>query len=203
LFVLLFEFANPFELIATHSIKNLNYSSDVIKNYLISAPMACTRLYKKCLFDKIQFKKGIYYEDLELTPKFVGYTKKIDFIDEGLYYYYQRTGSIMKQKKFNDRLYDIFKVLDSNRIMLYKEYPLEIEYMYITHLLRSATLRFLDYPNSKELINKIVDTMNAHFPNWKKNTYYLKSSKKLQLVCRLAYKKHVFLLKLIKKVTNK
>jgi len=31
LFVLLFEFANPFELIATHSIKNLNYSSETAK----------------------------------------------------------------------------------------------------------------------------------------------------------------------------
>ena len=182
---------------------NLNYSSNPIKNYLISAPMACTRIYKKELFDNIEFKKGIYYEDLELTPKLVKYTKKIDFIDEGLYYYYQRVGSIMKQKDWNDKLLDIFNVLDSNKEILFDEYPEEIEYMYITHLLRTATLRFLDYPNSKNMINKIVSTMKETFPNWKKNKYYQKSSKKLQIICLLAYYKQIFLLKIIKKITNK
>ena len=182
---------------------NLNYSSDHIKNYLISAPMACTRIYKKELFDNIEFKKGIYYEDLELTPKLVKYTNKIDFLDEGLYYYYQRTGSIMKQKEWNDKLLNIFTVLDSNKEILFDEYPEEVEYMYITHLLRTATLRFLDYPNPKNMINKIISTMKENFPNWKKNKYYQKSSKKLQVICLLAYHKQIFLLKIIKKITNK
>ena len=182
---------------------NLNYADNPIQNYLISAPMACTRIYKKELFDNIEFKKGIYYEDLELTPKLVKYTNKIDFLDEGLYYYYQRSGSIMKQKEWNDKLLHIFTVLESNKKVLFNKYPKEIEYMYITHLLRTATLRFLDYPNSKNMINKIVLTMKENFPNWKQNEYYQKSSKKLQLLCILAYSKQIFLLKIIKQLTNK
>lgn len=184
-------------------IKNLNYSDDLVKNYLISPPMACTRIYKKSLFDKIKFKKNIFYEDLELTPKLAKFTKNIGFIDEGLYYYYQRTGSIMKQNKFNTRLLDIFDVLDSNKKVLMKEYPEEIEYMYITHLLRTGTLRFLEYSNGKELIDRIVKIIKENFPNWKQNKYYLKSSKKLKLICLFAYYKQIILLKLIKKITNK
>lgn len=182
---------------------NYNYSDDTIKNYLLSPPMACIRIYKKELFKNIKFKKGIYYEDLELTPKLVKYTKKIGFIDEGLYYYYQRIGSIMKQKKFNNKLLDIFDVLETNKLELLKEYPDEVEYMYITHLLRTATLRFLEYDNYKELINKITNTIKCYFPNWNKNKYYRKSSKKLKLICTLAYHKKIFILKLIKKITNK
>ena len=182
---------------------NLHYSEDAVKSYLLAYPMACTRIYKRNLFDKIQFKKGIYYEDLELTPKLVKYTKKITFLEEGLYYYLQRSGSIMKQKEFNDRLLDIFDVLESNHKLLAKEYPEEIEYMYITHLLRTATLRFLEYNNCNKYIDKIIAIMSKYYPNWKQNKYYKQSSFKLRLLCLLAYKRHLTLLKIIKRVTGK
>lgn len=182
---------------------NLKYSDEIIKNYLLSPPMAWTRLYKKEIFKNVKFTKNIYYEDLECMPKLVKYTNKIEFLEEPLYNYLQRDGSIMKQKEFNDKLYDIFKVLDSNRKELYKKYPDEIEYMYITHLLRTATLRFLDYPNYKETIAKVISTIKEYFPNWKQNKYYKKSSKKLKLVCILAYNNQTKILKLIKKILKK
>ena len=182
---------------------NLNYTENTVKNYLLSPPMAWSRLYKKELFKNIKFTKGIYYEDLECTPKLVKYTNKIGFLEEPLYYYLQREGSIMKQKEFNNKFLDIFTVLESNKKELEKKYPEEIEYLYITHLLRTATLRFLDYPNHKEYLNKINSIIKNNYPNWRKNTYYKKSSKKLKLVCNLAYNNKVLLLKLIKKITNK
>ena len=58
-------------------ISNLKYSEDNVKNYLLAPPMAWNRLYKKEIFDNIKFVKGIYYEDLECTPKLVKYTNKI------------------------------------------------------------------------------------------------------------------------------
>ena len=82
---------------------NLNYSNNNIKNYLISPPMACTRLYKSFIFDDLSFKEGIFYEDLELTPLLVLKTYNIGFVEEGLYFYLQRSGSIMKQKSFNKK----------------------------------------------------------------------------------------------------
>ena len=182
---------------------NFNFSEDIIKNYLISQPMAWNKIYNRVLFKKNKFKKNIYYEDLELTPKLVKDTKKIGFLDEGLYYYLQRENSIMKQTKFNDKLLDIFTVLDSNKKVLENIYPDEVEYMYISHLLRTASLRFLDYPNYQEMINKIIKTMKEYYPNWKNNYYYQKSSFKLKIICNLAYTNNLLLLKLIKKITNK
>lgn len=182
---------------------NTKYSDDNVKNYLLAPPMAWHRLYKKELFKNIKFKKGIYYEDLECIPRLVKYTNKIGFLEEPLYNYLQREGSIMKQKEFNNKLLDIFDVLETNKKELLKNYPEEIEYMYITHLLRTATLRFLEYPNYKENLKKINTIIKTNFPNWKNNIYYKKSSKKLKLICNLAYNGNTIFLKFIKKITNK
>lgn len=184
---------------------NLNYSTDIVKNYIISYPMACTRLYKKELFTpEYMFKEKIYYEDLYLTPTLVIETKKIGFIEEPLYYYVQRDSSIMNSK-FTTKFLDIFKVLahvkdsfiDNN---MFSEYQEEIEYLYITHLLRSTTLRFLDYSDSSKYLNNINSIMKSNFPNWKNNKYLKKSSLKLKIICKLAYKGKYELLRIIKKI---
>ena len=179
---------------------NFNYSDSVIKNYIISPPMACTRLYKKYIFDQVKFTKNIFYEDLYLNPGLINITKKIGFLNEGLYFYIQRSGSIMKQKKYDSKLLDIFKVLKHNKDVLNDKYPNEIEYLYISHLLRTASLRFLDYDNYKELISLINKEIRNEVPNYHKNIYYQKSSYKLKIICFLAYHKQYNLLKLIKKI---
>ena len=109
----------------------------------------------------------------------------------------------MHQKSFNNRLLDIFDVLQSNYNYLNQKYPLEVEYLYISHLLRSATLRFLDYENSDSQLSSINQIMRNRFYNYAKNPYYKKSSIKMKLICFLAYHKQYFILKLIKKVTGK
>lgn len=185
------------------SYSNLDYTSDSLKKYLLTPPMAPIRLFKKTLFDNIKFKEGIYYEDLECCPKMVLYTKKISYVNESLYNYLMRDSSIMHQKKFNDKLNDIYKVLDSNYNLLHENYSDEIEYMYIIHLLRTASLRFLDYDEGKIHLNKIISIIKDKFPNWKENIYLKKSGKKIKIICYLAYYKQIFLLKLIKRITGK
>ena len=185
----------------SYRISNLKYSDDDVKNYIISPPMACIRIYKKNIFDKVSFTEGILYEDLNLTPSLVQYTKKIGFINKGYYYYYQRSNSIMKQTSFNEKLMDIFEVLNNNYDLLYKSYPEEIEYLYITHLLRTTTLRFLDFDTNviRDHLKEINNEMRRRFPQWRKNIYYKKSSFKLKLICFFAYNKCYYMLKIIKK----
>ena len=182
------------------SKSNLHFSDNNLKNYLLAPPTGCIRLYKRELFKNNLFKKGILYEDLEFTPRLVKKTKKIGFVEEGLYYYLQRPGSIMKQADFNFKLLDIFEVLKVNQKALKNEYPLELEYLYITHLLRTTTLRFLDYKNTDKYLKQINDIMREDFPKWESNIYYKKSSFKLKLVCFLAFHEHYNILKLIKKL---
>ncbi len=185
------------------SYSNLDYTDDLKKKYLLTPPMACIRMYKKNLLDKNLFKEGIYYEDLEFTPKLVLLVNRISYINEALYNYVIHSDSIMRQKKFNEKLYDIYNVLDSNYNYLYKYYIDEVEYMYIIHLLRTASLRFLDYKEGRSEIKKIVSIMKEKFPNWNKNVYFKKSNIKIKVVCYLAFYKQTFLLILIKKTRRK
>ena len=182
---------------------NLHYSDEDIRNYIISYPMACTRLIKKELLeDDYMFTKGILYEDLCLTPTLVNKTIKVGFLEEALYHYLQRSNSIMNQMEFNDKLFDIIKVLnhvyktfDENKNL--ENYYEEIEYLYITHLLRSATLRFLGYKDGAKHLSKLIDEFKDKLPNWQDNKYLKNSSFKLKLICYLANYKIYSLFKLI------
>ena len=178
-------------------------ADDNIKSYIISNPSACNKIFKKSIFDEgFKFKSNIIYEDLCLIPTLVIKTNKIDFINEPLYCYYRRDNSIMHQSEFSNKLLNIFTVLEDienqfKKYNLYEKYFDEIEYIYITNLLRSATIRFLKYKSTKKYLLQINDIVENKFPNFNKNKYYKKSTYKTKIICYLAYHKLYFLLKII------
>ena len=179
------------------------------EEFIISPPMACNKLFRKKMFDEeFKFEKGLLYEDLDLIPSLILKAKKIGYVDIPLYNYLQRSGSIMYSNNFNEKLLDIFKVLDrvSNKFEKYNKYlnyEKEIEFLYISHLLRTATLRFLCYNDVDEYLVKINNIIKERYPSWNKNKYYLKSSYKMKLICKLAFNKRYKLLIFIKKIFDK
>ena len=173
---------------------------DNIKRYIIGDSGPCNKLIKKKLFNNLKFMEKIYYEDLATMPILALYTNKIEFLEEPLYYYVQRDNSIMHQKKFSEKLLDIFTSLDNVYEVYDGNYKDEIEYLYITHLLRSASMRFLEYDDTKEYLKEINDIIRTRFPNWKKNKYLKLSSFKLKIICYLAYNKKYRLLKILMKI---
>lgn len=180
-------------------------SSDPHRETLLSAPMVCLRLFRRELFDTIRFQKGIYYEDLHLTPRLLPEAKKVGFVPQALYYYYQRSGSIMHRLAFSPRMLDIFTVLEEischyEKIGKFGEYEKEIEYLYIEHLLRTASLRFSTLPNAKEMFDRIRKTMKNRFPNWRKNPYLPKVSFFFRLTAHLAGGGHRHLVKILAKL---
>ena len=183
---------------------HMNMSPEDKIEFLISPPMVWSKLIKKEIMDKVRFTEGIFYEDLDICVRMLPYVNKVSFVDEALYdYYLQHSGSVMTQKTFNTHLLDIFTVLEDSKKQLETNYFREIEYIYITHLLRTATLRFLDYPNTNEYLLKINETMEKEFPNWRENEYYNQCSIKVKLICFLAIHKMYGVLKLIKKITGR
>lgn len=183
---------------------HMNMSPEDKIEFLLSPPMVWSKLVKKEIMDKVRFTEGIFYEDLDICVRMLPYVNKVSFVDEPLYdYYVQQSGSAMTQKTFNNHLLDIFTVLDNCKKLLEADYYREIEYIYIAHLLRTATLRFLDYPNTKEYLLRINNTMEKEFPNWRENEYYNRCSTKAKLICFLAIHKMYFILKIIKKLTGR
>ena len=181
----------------------LKMSDDSKKEYLLAPPNAWIRLIRKSILDKEKFTEGLYYEDLDISPRLLKHANKISFVEKPLYDYFVREGSIMGQKTFNERLLDIFKVLENNKRELEKDYPEELEYLYITHLLRTTSLRFVSFPNTSMYLEKINNIMKTDFPNWNDNIYYKKSSKKMKLICFCAIHKLYFILRIMKRMTGR
>lgn len=192
----------------THSYvlkANQGYTKDEVKNYIISYPNAPARMIRTSLMREHLFKKGIWYEDLELTPTLAVYTKKIGFTRSPLYHYIQHEGSIMNQTTFREKFYDIFLVLN-NVVEVYKKNELfetyhdELEYLFIIHLQRSCILRLSDIKGAEECLEKVHEQMKKMFPRWEKNVYYKHSGWKFKLICSLGKWKQYKIISLLKKM---
>ena len=175
-----------------------DYGNDQI-SFMLSHPGPVAKLYKKEVLDKVYFLENVYYEDLSFTPVVSLNIKKVSYVNEPLYYYVIHDNSTMKQTKYNPKMDDIFKVIDYLSKKL-KNYPEEFNYLCIEHLLYSATLRYVDYPECREQLNKIHLIMKDI--NWKNNKYYQLKSYKFKIICNLASHSHYKLIKLLKKVSG-
>lgn len=171
------------------------------ERYVVSKPCATNKVCRRELFlsNDIEFPVGLYYEDLATMPKLVFHAKKIVFIDEALYFYRVRETSIMNEKKYNPKMDSIFEVLDQLKKYFNGKYNEEIEYLYIEHLLRGASLRYFDCGFCREQLEKIVSVMRDEFPKWMENRFFKKESLKRKVMCYLFYKKCYILIRLMRK----
>lgn len=77
---------------------------------------ACNRLYKANLFlnTGIRFPEKLWYEDLHTTPKLIPYVKSAYYYNsEPLYFYLQRTGSIMHSPDLDRITKERIKAVDA------------------------------------------------------------------------------------------
>ena len=160
------------------------------KNYMTSHMGPVARLYKIELFknNDIYFKEGVIYEDLATIPLLGMYTTNIKYVSEALYHYVIRKGSSMKQIKYNKILDNIFNVMGDLSKKITSEYDDELEYLYIEHLLYSASLRYLKFKR-KDKVNMIRNIIKEKYPKYKNNVYYKNKSLKFKIVCMLIYHK--------------
>ena len=181
-------------------------NSDHIR-YIINRPSAWGKLVKKELMEKkeLSFVKGMLYEDVATMPALALYTKKIAFVNECLYYYVIRNGSIMNQSEYKEKMEDIFVSLNHLSELFKKkdkknEYRSELEYLYITHLLHDSSLMFLPFKEGIVSLNKISSIMKKDFPKWRRNKYYKKENIKYKIICTLFYyRKYKLAKRLLKK----
>ena len=179
-----------------HSIDDLN------KRYITGIPGPINKVSKKSIFtkNKLSFPVGIYHEDLATMPKLGLYAKSIVFLDEPQYFYRERPNSATTNKEYRPFVDTVFKGLEQLRESFDNKYQDELEYLHIEHLLRSASIRYLDFGVCQKQLDQIVKTMKQHYPNWKKNKYYQKESIKKKIMCNLLYTQNYKLISLLRKV---
>ena len=174
---------------------------DIYKRMLTGSPGATNKICKKELFIKnnITFLEGVYYEDLATMPKLALYAKKIEFLDEPLYFYRVRPNSIMTNPVYNPKVDAIFIVLEQLKEYFNDKYKEEIEYLHIEHLLRVASLRYIGFDSCQEQLDKIVSIMKTNYPKWRKNKYYKQENIKKRVMYNLLYAKSYKLIALLRK----
>ena len=163
-------------------------------------------MFKKDLFTKnnIKFLEGKYYEDLGTVPLFAIYTNNIKFTNHYLYHYVKREDSTMNKINYNTKIADIFYIMQNISIVfkqnnLDNEYKDELEYIYFHHLLRAASIRFLNY-DKIEMVDKIRSIMKEKYPNFTKNKYFKKYGFKRKLISKLIYNGKYKLIKELRKL---
>ena len=71
--------------------------------------VAWNKLYKRELFDKVQFEKGKLHEDEYINFPLFWDVKRVSVVNESLYNYVQRTGSITNSKYSQRRFDSLFE----------------------------------------------------------------------------------------------
>lgn len=81
------------------------------------AASACTKLFRKELFDTLRFKEGINHEDEELMTRLLPQCRKAVYTNLLLYGYVMRQGSIV-HSGFSPKAMDIFPIMDERILIL-------------------------------------------------------------------------------------
>ena len=189
-----------------NEVKIKNEDLEPVKRYLLNVPSACMKVYKRSLFtnNNIMFEKGKYYEDLGLTPTLINYTKSFSFINECLYYYFIRKGSIINNDTFNEKKDDKFWAINNVLNNVPNEYYDELEYICIKNLIIMYSIDILKHSKSiyKSRVKKLNDFFIEHFPNYDKNKYLKKDSIFTRIFVKLFKMKMILLCKLIIKIAK-
>ncbi len=81
---------------------------------------ACTKLYKRELFDGLRFKEGIIHEDSHFATLMLQKVKKALYLDSSLYYYVMRGNSIItssfSKKKLDSLWVSEFRINEFDRL---------------------------------------------------------------------------------------
>lgn len=87
------------------ALKNMYLKNDI-------GMIFCNKLFKKELFDNVEFPAGKHFEDINTIYKVFDHSKVIVYSPNCLYFYVQRNDSIngknFKNSTFNKTIYDLF-----------------------------------------------------------------------------------------------
>lgn len=162
------------------------FSKDDIKKHMVDYyPSAWNKLYKRWIFDVVQFKEGIWFEDVEMGYRMLPYLNRIGVLHEHFYNYLIRKGSITSTVDLR-----IYHYIDNwNGIVnyykqkkLYEKYHDELEYCYVRYLFATfiKTAAKYDKKEYNKAVQKAIEEVKIHFPDYKKNQYLIKKSLKNQ-----------------------
>lgn len=180
--ILIFDFEEVDEtgkILGRHGLKALD-----IKELLLDSPCCWNKAYKKTLFEggANRFPEKVWYEDLRFVLKIFSAAKSIAYLNKSLYIYYKRLGSIMNNSNIERNAQIIDAIEDVREYYAGSEYGKEIEFVAIERAYVDASGRILSAGLNRKLLNKIRSYIRTTYPEYKKNPYISRLSKKQRLI---------------------
>lgn len=173
------------------NIKKDLFNKKEIKKIMTNIyPAAWNKIYKRKLLQntKINFKIGVWFEDVEFLYRLLPHINTIGTINESFVNYVQRKGNITST--FDKRLYHCIDnwngIIDYYKeSKLYNEYYKELEYNYVRYLYATFIKRAINYKDKTKYLSAVKEAkknVKEHFPKYYFNTYFYKSFKGLYLL---------------------
>ena len=160
--------------------KNLNIEDNKFGCFdVLILPSCCNKIISKELFNNVKFPEHINYEDLAIIPSIVLEAKKIVYLPNMYYKYYQNTDSVMNKAYDIDRLnlIDALEIsLDRiDNLNLSKEDKEKAEYMLCTRRFYEEFLEKIMFSSKKkELVKGFCDRIQNIEKRLINNKYFIK-----------------------------
>lgn len=162
-------------------------TTDIKKVIINNYPVVWNKIIKREIFNNLEFKKGVWFEDVEFIYKMLPYVKNIGVVKEPFNQYIQREGSITKS--VDKRIYNYIDNWNGI-INFYKEknfydkYKKELEFAYVRYIyatfIKQAT--YFDKDEYDKAVDKAIKNVKNNFLNYRKNKYFYKSLKGIYLL---------------------
>ena len=173
---------------------------------LLEYPCPWNKLYKKSIFDNpdMRFPTGMWYEDLAGFCIFMVNVKTIAVLQEPLYYYMQRSTSVMHSRTSEKNL-EIIRAMNIildyfQKQGIYEQYQKVLESLGIYHVLIATAGRCIRGDKNSSMVKKLMEYMDKTFPQWEKSSYMKEISKANKWKLWLLRKEWYGLLHLLYKV---
>ncbi len=191
-----------------NNVQNLTTSIRQNPEILLNRPCAWAKMYRKSLFEDLRYVAREWYEDLRLTPKLFLKADKITYIEDSLFFYVQRAGSIMNNANVHRNLEiltamdDLISYFKQNNV--YEEFKQELDFLAIYHIAVAGITRVLlcKSPDRKAVVKKLEEYL-SDFSNLYNNKYICSLSFNQKLILKLNKNKLYFITVLIMKLKNK
>jgi len=167
------------------------------KDIIFENHSANTKIYRRDFLENKRFIKGLWYEDLATIPTWIALANNVSYVEEPLYIYYQRSGSISHNA--DPRLFDIYKSIDNIKSVLNIESK-DVSRFYYYDALVETVLRIRAIKDRRTRLEYYqINTfrLDTDYPKWYEDTINYNPSFKQKIVFTLLKYNLIGLLDLI------
>ena len=123
---------------------------------------ACMKLFRKALFNEHLFQEGKIHEDELIMHYLIGSSTKVCIIQDQLYYYYTRQGSIVNSG-FSEKHLSIIEAMEDRQRYIQTRFPNLASQMQDLMLRTYSTMycKFKQQKAPKNVLKLVLDKFNA------------------------------------------